>query len=105
MNTNTEPRSMRTNSVAIALGSNIGDSEKILNLAVETLAQTPDISVITKSSWYSTKAVRPPQPDYLNGCVILQVEIPPQTLLKTLLEIEQRFGRVRREHWSRVPWI
>ena len=49
---------------------------------------------------YRTKAVGPPQPDYLNGCAILQVEMPPDVLLETLLAIEQQFGRVRQERWG-----
>lgn len=85
---------------AIALGSNMGDSQAILAAALENLAQTPGIFIEAKSSWYKTKAVGPPQPDYWNGCAILQVETSPQTLLETLLRIEQKFGRVRQEHWG-----
>ncbi|MBW4611773.1 MAG: 2-amino-4-hydroxy-6-hydroxymethyldihydropteridine diphosphokinase [Desmonostoc vinosum HA7617-LM4] len=78
----------------------MGDSQAILEAAIATLAQTPKISIKAKSSWYTTKAVGPPQPDYLNGCVVLQVEILPQQLLETLLAIEQKFGRVRQERWG-----
>jgi len=85
---------------ALALGSNIGDSRTILEAAIETLAQTPGIFLETRSSWYRTKALGPPQPDYLNGCVILQVEMLPQHLLAALLEIEEQFGRVRQERWG-----
>jgi 2-amino-4-hydroxy-6-hydroxymethyldihydropteridine diphosphokinase len=85
---------------AIALGSNLGDSLAILAAALQNLAQTPGIAIEAQSSWYSTKAVGPPQPDYLNGCAILQVKILPQALLATLLAIEQQFGRVRQEHWG-----
>ncbi|MEA5515004.1 2-amino-4-hydroxy-6-hydroxymethyldihydropteridine diphosphokinase [Nodularia sp. UHCC 0506] len=85
---------------AIALGGNIGDSHQILAAAIETLAQTPGIKLQAKSSWYRTKAVGPPQPDYLNGCAILQVEMPPHLLLETLLATEQQFGRVRHERWG-----
>ena len=59
---------------AVALGSNIGDSQTILEAAIKTLAQTPGILLEAQSRWYQTKAVGPPQPDYLNGCVTLQVE-------------------------------
>ena len=85
---------------AIALGSNLGDSLAILEAALEILAQTPGISLKSRSSWYKTKAVGPPQPDYLNGCAILQVEIKPQLLLEALLQIESKFGRVRQERWG-----
>ncbi|MEH2447192.1 MAG: 2-amino-4-hydroxy-6-hydroxymethyldihydropteridine diphosphokinase [Nostoc sp.] len=85
---------------AVALGSNIGDSQAILEAAIKTLVQTPGILLEARSSWYQTKAVGPQQPDYLNGCVTLQVEIQPQQLLEALLGIEQQFGRVRQERWG-----
>ncbi len=85
---------------ALALGSNMGESQATLEAAIKTLAQTPGILLEARSNWYKTKAVGPPQPDYLNGCAILQVEISPHNLLQTLLEIEQKFGRVRQELWG-----
>lgn len=85
---------------AIALGSNIGDSREILEAAIATLAKTPGIVLEAKSHWYKTKAVGPPQPDYLNGCVIVRIFMLPQLLLETLLAIEQKFGRVRQERWG-----
>lgn len=85
---------------AIALGSNMGDTQSTLETALEVLAQTPGIVLAAKSSWYKTKAIGPPQPDYLNGCAILQVKMTPQDLLTTLLAIEQQFGRVRTEYWG-----
>jgi len=85
---------------AIALGSNIGNSPAILAGALEALAQTSGITIQAKSSWYRTKAIGPTQPDYLNGCAILSVQISPQALLAQLLTIEQEFGRVRQEHWG-----
>ncbi|MBN3922439.1 2-amino-4-hydroxy-6-hydroxymethyldihydropteridine diphosphokinase [Nostoc sp. NMS4] len=85
---------------ALALGSNIGDSQAILEAAIETLAQTPGILLEARSNWYQTKAIGPPQPDYLNGCATLQVKILPQQLLEILLGVEQQFGRVRQERWG-----
>lgn len=89
-----------TGQCAIALGSNLGDSRAILEAALESLAATPVIILQARSSWYQTKAVGPPQPDYINGCALLQVKTSPQLLLETLLGIEAQFGRVRRERWG-----
>ncbi|WP_017304537.1 2-amino-4-hydroxy-6-hydroxymethyldihydropteridine diphosphokinase [Spirulina subsalsa] len=90
--------------VAIALGSNltspVGDSLTILNKAIATLNQSPGIQVKLTSSWYKTAPVGPPQPDYFNGCAVLEVELSPRELLGKLLEIERQFGRVRREPWG-----
>jgi 2-amino-4-hydroxy-6-hydroxymethyldihydropteridine diphosphokinase len=82
------------------LGSNLGDSSAILEAAIVMLAKTPGITVTSQSSWYRTAPIGPPQPDYLNGCVILEVQLTPHDLLQTLLSIENQFGRERRERWG-----
>ncbi len=78
----------------------MGNSGAILKAALETLAQTPGITLQAKSSWYQTTAVGPPQPDYINGCALLHVQTAPQLLLETLLAIEQKFGRIRTQRWG-----
>ncbi|MEB3121452.1 MAG: 2-amino-4-hydroxy-6-hydroxymethyldihydropteridine diphosphokinase [Snowella sp.] len=85
---------------AIALGSNLGDSKQILNQALELLSQTSGIELISHSSWYETVPVGPPQPNYVNGCAILETELLPEDLLQILLKIEQQFGRIRQERWG-----
>ncbi len=82
---------------AIALGSNLGDSQHILEDALKKLAQTPGITLQACSSLYQTEPVGPPQTDYLNVCALLEVQLTPQELLETLLAIEAEFGRVRQE--------
>lgn len=91
---------LHSQSSAIALGSNIGDSLSILEEAIKTLAQTPGITLKSHSSWYKTAPIGPPQPDYLNGCALLEVSLAPQELLENLLDIEKQFGRLRRERWG-----
>lgn len=85
---------------AIALGGNLGDSHAILEGALVELAKRPGIVVKRRSHWYCTKAVGPPQPDYLNGCAVLRVTMTPDVLLRVLLDLEVQFGRVRRERWG-----
>lgn len=84
-------------SAAIALGSNLGDSLTTLESALNLLSQTPGILLEARSHWYQTKAIGPPQPDYLNGCAVLTVNLTPEELLQVLLQTESKFGRVRRE--------
>ena len=91
---------MTTVQSAIALGSNLGNSQQILIGAVETIANTKGIEVIDCSSWHQTKAIGPPQPDYINGCITINTSLGPQTLLKCLLDIEQQFGRERKIRWG-----
>jgi 2-amino-4-hydroxy-6-hydroxymethyldihydropteridine diphosphokinase len=86
--------------VAIALGSNLGDSKTLVETALDLLNHTPYIQVKTCSSWYQTAPIGPPQPDYINGCAILDVQLKPDTLLETLLAVETQLGRVRRERWG-----
>ncbi len=85
---------------AIALGSNLGDSEKTLNQAIITLNDTEGIEIVNHSQWYQTKPIGPPQPDYLNGCALIRTILNPEELLRTLLKIEQEFGRERKERWG-----
>jgi 2-amino-4-hydroxy-6-hydroxymethyldihydropteridine diphosphokinase len=85
---------------AIAVGSNLGDSLRILQDALKILAETPGVTLQAQSSWYQTAPVGPPQPDYINGCALLEVQLTPQELLKTLQNIEAKFGRVRKERWG-----
>jgi 2-amino-4-hydroxy-6-hydroxymethyldihydropteridine diphosphokinase len=89
--------------VAIALGSNLGASFRILEDALETLAaldRAPGMGLRARSSWWRTRAVGPPQPDYLNGCALLDTSLSPEVLLERLQDTERRFGRVRRERWG-----
>jgi 2-amino-4-hydroxy-6-hydroxymethyldihydropteridine diphosphokinase len=91
---------MKPVTVAIALGSNLGQSYQILTEAIVVLGHTPGIQVLHHSRIYQTAPVGPPQPDYLNACAILQTTHSPHGLLKILLDIERQFGRVRRERWG-----
>jgi len=86
--------------VAIALGSNLGDSLAILQAAVAQIANLDQVQVLAQSSWYQTKPIGPPQPDYFNGCITVQTDCQPVAFLHQLQTIEQHFGRIRREHWG-----
>ncbi|NEQ41177.1 MAG: 2-amino-4-hydroxy-6-hydroxymethyldihydropteridine diphosphokinase [Okeania sp. SIO3I5] len=86
---------------AIGMGSNLGESLDTLKNAIQTLDEIPGINLITYSNWYRTKPIGgPPQPDYINGCALLKVELTPHKLLEILLETEQQFKRIRLEHWG-----
>ncbi|MEO1341376.1 MAG: 2-amino-4-hydroxy-6-hydroxymethyldihydropteridine diphosphokinase [Cyanobacteria bacterium J06635_13] len=80
---------------AIALGSNQGDSLKILENSLNTLNQIPGINLQATSSWYQTKPVgtNEPQADYLNGCALLSAAQTPEELLAILQATEIQFGR------------
>lgn len=87
---------------AIALGSNLGNSLDTLENSLMVLANIPGIEIKNISSWYQTKPVgnTEPQPDYLNGCAVLEVAQNPPELLALLQAIEIQFGRVRQERYA-----
>ncbi|MGB3511883.1 MAG: 2-amino-4-hydroxy-6-hydroxymethyldihydropteridine diphosphokinase [Microcoleaceae cyanobacterium] len=93
-------KSEKLDNAAIGLGSNLGESMSILQNAIQTLSEIPGITLNTYSSWYRTKPIGPEQPDYINGCALLKVELTPHKVLEILLDIEQQFKRVRLEHWG-----
>jgi len=82
--------------VFIALGSNLGDSRRIL---LDALARLQDFSIepILKSSlWQTTPVDCPPgSPKFLNAIAALvpQSGETPASLLKKLRDLENEFGR------------
>jgi 2-amino-4-hydroxy-6-hydroxymethyldihydropteridine diphosphokinase len=83
----------------ISLGSNIGEPEANLDLAVALLREATD--VIAVSSYLQTKPVGgPEQPDYLNAVAIIESELPAKELLALLNGIETAMGRTREIHWG-----
>ena len=86
--------------VAIALGSNLGDSRGTLEQALATLDHNEAVRVVRRSSWYRSAPIGPVQPDYVNGCALLEVSLAPEALLDLLQATENRFGRVRAERWG-----
>lgn len=85
---------------AIALGSNLGDSRSTLEQALQALDRSEGVRVLRRSSWYRSAPIGPAQPDYINGCALLEVSLAPEVLLDVLQATENRFGRVRAERWG-----
>lgn len=85
----------------LGLGSNLGDREGHLQRAVAILTATEGIEVERLSSWYETAPVgKTGQGWFLNGVARIKTSMHPRELLSTVLAIEQRLGRVRRERWG-----
>jgi 2-amino-4-hydroxy-6-hydroxymethyldihydropteridine diphosphokinase len=80
----------------IGLGSNIGDSAKVLQNAVDSLCLLPKTLVKKCSNIYKTAPVGfLNQPDFYNAVVMIETELSPNALLGALLGIEAAFGRIR----------
>jgi 2-amino-4-hydroxy-6-hydroxymethyldihydropteridine diphosphokinase len=86
----------RARRVVIGLGSNLGDREGNLALAVTRLGAEAGVAVLARSPIYVTPpAGGPVQGDYLNAAALLSTALPPREILTRALAIEQALGRVR----------
>ncbi|HYO27037.1 MAG TPA: 2-amino-4-hydroxy-6-hydroxymethyldihydropteridine diphosphokinase [Azonexus sp.] len=86
------------NTAYVALGANLGNPRATVLAAFAALANLPESRVARCSSLYRTAPVGIlSQPDFVNAVAVLETTLPPEALLDALLDIEARFGRVRRE--------
>ena len=80
--------------VYIALGSNLGDKFKNLQMALDHIHQ--DIGHIRSiSKVFKSEAQGFEGGEFLNACIGLETDLKPERLLKKLIAIEKRMGRVR----------
>ncbi|MBI9017464.1 MAG: 2-amino-4-hydroxy-6-hydroxymethyldihydropteridine diphosphokinase [Phycisphaerae bacterium] len=88
--------------VYIGIGSNIGDRAAYINKALAILEATPGIILLKMSELFETIPVGGPenQSNFLNGAVMIKCQLPPTTLLELLLNIENKLGRKRQDHWG-----
>ncbi|WP_127556154.1 2-amino-4-hydroxy-6-hydroxymethyldihydropteridine diphosphokinase [Saccharospirillum alexandrii] len=86
----------------IALGSNLGVSDKALEGALGKLDDLPGTRVLQVSPWYRSAAIGGPadQPDYLNAVCEITTGLAPRALLDALHQIEHHFGRERQVRWG-----
>lgn len=82
--------------VYIGLGSNLGDSLRTIQQAIDDLSSIPESTVIASSAFYQSVAVGPgKQPDYINAAVTLETNLPPLSLLDELQTLEHKHHRTR----------
>ncbi len=87
--------------VYVALGSNMGDRKKYLQMGVNAMGERKDIRLKAVSSWRQTAPYGGvEQEDFLNGVMEIQTLQTPQELLDYLHEVEQRADRKRELHWG-----
>ena len=79
----------------ISLGSNLGDSVNLLNVAIEKINERIGL-VIKKSSFYETEpwGFKADQ-NFINAMVAVDSDLHPEEILRELLAIEKDLGRVR----------
>jgi 2-amino-4-hydroxy-6-hydroxymethyldihydropteridine diphosphokinase len=91
---------------AIALGSNLasqwGDREANLREAIARVAKLGTVRAV--SSFYDTVPVGiTDQPNFLNGAMLLETELEPLDLMRSLLAIERAMGRDRASTPAKGP--
>ena len=85
----------------IGLGSNLGDREANIIAALERLADTSDVRVLRRSSFYETAPVGVlDQPWFLNGVAEIGTGLRPRDLLNLLKQTERALGRRRGRRWG-----
>jgi 2-amino-4-hydroxy-6-hydroxymethyldihydropteridine diphosphokinase len=80
----------------VGLGSNLGRPEEQIRSALELLDAEEGIEVLAVSTLRETDPVGyEDQPRFVNGAAELATDLSPRELLRRLLAIERRLGRVR----------
>lgn len=81
----------------ISLGSNLGDRHATLAGAVNALADTPEVKVVSVSPVYECPAEDAPtgSDDFLNAVLLLDTTLSVHTLLERAHAVESAFGRER----------
>lgn len=88
-------------SVALALGSNVGDRLATLQGALDDLAAVPGLDLAEVSSVYQTAPVGgPEQDDFLNVVAVGNTTLEPLALLAATQGVEDRWHRTREVHWG-----
>jgi 2-amino-4-hydroxy-6-hydroxymethyldihydropteridine diphosphokinase len=83
----------------VALGSNLGDSRKIILDAMTQLQNFSDKPILKSSLWQTSPVNCPPDsPKFVNAVVglIPKENETPESLLKKLRELEKEFGRAQK---------
>lgn len=87
--------------VFVGLGSNLGDSEQVLQQACFVMMQWPSVRNLQVSNWYRSRPQGPQdQPDYVNGACCFETHLAPEALLSALQALELDLGKVKRRHWG-----
>lgn len=87
--------------VYIALGSNMGEKEKYLDMALEQFEQNSSIRLLKTASYIETKPYGGVEQDtFINSMCMVETLYCPYELLDELHRIEQLAERKREIHWG-----
>lgn len=84
----------------IAIGSNLGDRMKNIEIALKKM-EDYGLRIIKKSSIIETEPYGfKEQGKFLNGVILIETDLDPFELLNLLLNIEKEMGRERKIRWG-----
>ena len=91
----------RSSRAYLGLGGNVGDVKSAMQWAVAQIEGIPTTTVFAVSPLYKT----PPwgiktQNWFLNACIGVSTKVKPHALMRELIGIEKRAGRVRDVRWG-----
>lgn len=81
--------------VYIALGANLNSPATTLEAAIDSIAASPGIKLLKRSSLYRSPPLDADGPDYINAVVEIVTSLQPLPLLHRLQAIENAYGRER----------
>lgn len=85
----------------VGLGGNLGNPVATLKAAVFELNGIPGSRCMQVSGFYRNPPMGPQdQAPYINAVAAIETRLAPLVLLRWLLELEHRHGRVRGRHWG-----
>jgi 2-amino-4-hydroxy-6-hydroxymethyldihydropteridine diphosphokinase len=93
---NSTLKTKKSKFIFVALGSNLGDSRKIILAAMARLQEFSDEPILKSSLWETSPVDCPPDsPKFVNAVVgwVPQKNETPESLLEKLRVLEKEFGR------------
>ena len=86
----------------VGIGSNLGDSERQVELAIALLDDLPGCHVVARSSLYQSAPFGDiEQDDFVNAVAVIETAVPPAILLSCFKELERSQGRdLDGERWG-----
>jgi len=97
---NSKLKTQNSKLVLVALGSNLGDSRKIILDALARLRNFSDGPILKSSLWQTSPVNCPPaSPKFVNAIAgfVPRKNETPESLLKKLRELEKEFGRAKKK--------
>jgi 2-amino-4-hydroxy-6-hydroxymethyldihydropteridine diphosphokinase len=90
-----------THRALIGVGSNIGLAAENCEKAIALINKPESVKVTAQSSLYESEPVgKTDQAWFVNAAIEIHTTLAPEALLQLLLNIEQYFGRTRKEKWG-----